>query len=152
MNATPWSSALWFIAILALIPISLWLLRRTPAGVGASQGAGLRNVASLALSPTQRIVTLEVGHGDDRRWLVLGVTPSNISTLYSVAPFDPLPQAAGESGGFSLMLNRLRNGPAAANGPSNGVVPGSLNGSGRGSGSGSGNGNGAANGNGLNGG
>ena len=148
MNATPWSSALWFLAILALIPISLWLLKRSPAGAGASQGSGLRNVASLALSPTQRIVTLEVGHGDDRRWLVLGVTPTNISTLYSVAPFDPLPDAADESGGFSLMLNRLHNGPAAANGPSSGVLPSSLNGSANGGGSG----NGAASGNGPNGG
>ena len=121
MNATPLSSALWFIAILALIPISLWLLKRTPAGAGASHGAGLRNVASLALSPTQRIVTVEVGHGDDRRWLVLGVTPAAINTLYSVAPFDDDTAAAGApGGGFSLMFNRLRNGPAA-NGASNGA-------------------------------
>ena len=138
MNASTWTSALWFIAILALIPISLWLLKRSPAGAGASHGAGLRNVASLALSPTQRIVTLEVGHGDDRRWLVLGVTPTNVSTLYSVAPFEPVPVAAGEPTGFALMLNRLRNGPATVNGagnrptnrPTNGPTSGPTNGNG----------------------
>ncbi|MEO6408225.1 MAG: flagellar biosynthetic protein FliO [Burkholderiaceae bacterium] len=130
MNASTWTSALWFIAILALIPISLWLLKRSPVGAGASHGAGLRNVASLALSPSQRIVTLEVGHGDDRRWLVLGVTPSNISTLYSVAPFEPLPSDTSEPAGFALMLNRLRNGPATASGPSNGATHGPTNGSG----------------------
>ena len=134
MNATPWSSALWFIAILALIPISLWLLKRTPAGAGASHGAGMRNVASLALSPTQRIVTVEVGHGDDRRWLVLGVTPASINTLYSVAPFDEDPAAAGASGGFSLMLNRLRNGPAAGNGATSGAPPRPLSGAADGNG------------------
>ncbi len=115
MNATAWTSALWFIAILALIPISLWLLKRTPAGAPANPGSGLRNVGSLALSPTQRIVTLEVGHGDDRRWLVLGVTPSNISTLYSVAPFDEPAPTGDSSSGFSMMFNRLRNGPATQN-------------------------------------
>jgi flagellar protein FliO/FliZ len=29
----------------------------------------------LPLSPNQRLVTVEVGQGETRRWLVLGVTP-----------------------------------------------------------------------------
>ena len=61
------SSLLWFIAILALIPAALWLLKRTPAGGAAMQGA-MRTVAVLSLSPSQRIVTVEVGRGDARRW------------------------------------------------------------------------------------
>ena len=140
MTAASWTSALWFVAVLALIPIALWLLKRSPVGSGASQGAGLRNVASLALSPTQRIVTVEVGHGDDRRWLVLGVTQSNINTLYSVAPFDDAPAAGAPSSGFSLMLGKLRNGPATAeaagNGNGNGksALNGKANGIGRGAG------------------
>ena len=138
MTAASWTSALWFFAILALIPIALWLLKRSPVGSGASQGAGLRNVASLALSPTQRIVTVEVGHGDDRRWLVLGVTQSNINTLYSVAPFDDAPAAGAPSSGFSLMLGKLRNGSTTAgatgNGNGNGALNGKANGFGRGAG------------------
>ncbi len=128
MTGASWTAALWFLAILALIPIALWLLKRSPVGTGASQGAGLRNVASLALSPSQRIVTVEVGHGDDRRWLVLGVTPNSINTLYSVAPFDEPGNVATTASGFSLMLGRLRNGPAAANGSSH---PSARNGHGR---------------------
>ena len=74
-----------FLLILALIPAALWLLKRTPMG-GAGGGLGLRVVAALPLAPNQRIVTVEVGHGDDRRWLVLGVTPAGINTLHSMPP------------------------------------------------------------------
>lgn len=115
MTGAHWSSALWFIAILALIPVALWLLKRSPIGASAASGTGLRSVASLALSASQRIVTVEVGQGDDRRWLVLGVTPHNINTLYSIAPCDDMPAAISAPTGFSQMLGKLR-GTAGANG------------------------------------
>ncbi|MDH4060154.1 MAG: flagellar biosynthetic protein FliO [Aquincola sp.] len=81
------SSLLWFVAILALIPVALWLLRRTPAGGAASQGV-MRTVAVMPLSPSQRLVTVEVGRGEGRRWLVLGVTGQQITTLHEMAPQD----------------------------------------------------------------
>ena len=80
-------SLLSFALVVALIPVALWLLRRTPLG-GAAQGQGLRSVAVLPLSTTQRIVTVEVGRGADRRWLVLGVTAQGITTLHSLPPQD----------------------------------------------------------------
>ncbi|MEY3273798.1 MAG: hypothetical protein RLZZ341_2704 [Pseudomonadota bacterium] len=80
-------SLLSFALVVALIPVALWLLRRTPLG-GAAQGQGLRSVAVLPLSATQRIVTVEVGRGADRRWLVLGVTAQGITTLHSLPPQD----------------------------------------------------------------
>jgi flagellar protein FliO/FliZ len=80
-------SLLSFALVVALIPVALWLLRRTPLG-GAAQGQGLRSVAVLPLSATQRIVTVEVGRGEDRRWLVLGVTAQGITTLHSLPPQD----------------------------------------------------------------
>ena len=87
-------SFLWFLAIVALIPASLWFLKRTPLGGGGS--GVIRSVGALALSTSQRIVTVEVGTGEDRRWLVLGVTPSSITTLHTMAAQDvaaaaPLP-------------------------------------------------------------
>jgi flagellar protein FliO/FliZ len=115
MTGVHWTSALWFVAILALIPLALWLLKRSPIGAGAASGTGLRNVATLALSTSQRIVTVEVGQGDDRRWLVLGVTPTTINTLYSIAPCDEAPPAGNGQAGFSQLLGRLR-GNAGANG------------------------------------
>ncbi|MES1162937.1 MAG: flagellar biosynthetic protein FliO [Rhizobacter sp.] len=82
------NSLLWFIAIIALIPCALWLLKRTPMG-GAGGNGVMRNVAALPLSASQRIVTVEVGQGDARRWLVLGVTAQSITTLHTMAPQDP---------------------------------------------------------------
>jgi flagellar protein FliO/FliZ len=70
------TSLLW--PIVAAIPAALWLLKRTPAG-GGPRRALMRTVAVLPLAPGQRLVTVEVGRGDDRRWLVLGVTASRAS-------------------------------------------------------------------------
>jgi len=85
MPSSGLNSLLWFIAIIALIPCVLWLLKRTPMG-GASGNGVMRSVAALPLSPSQRIVTVEVGLGSERRWLVLGVTAQSITTLHTMAP------------------------------------------------------------------
>ena len=84
------TSLLWFVAILALIPAALWLLKRTPMGGAAAHGV-LRSVAALPLSASQRIVAVEVGHGDSRKWLVIGVTPHSITTLHAMDPQTDLP-------------------------------------------------------------
>jgi len=79
------NSLLWFIAIIAMIPVALWLLKRTPMGGATTQGL-MRNIAALPISQSQRIVTVEVGLGSERRWLVLGVTAQSITTLHTMAP------------------------------------------------------------------
>jgi len=104
------SSLLWFIAILALIPATLWFLKRTPLG-GAGGGGVMKSVASLPLSASQRIVTVEVGSGEERRWLVLGVTPGSITTLHTMAAqtVDAPPGATGEvHPAFAQILGRFR--------------------------------------------
>jgi flagellar protein FliO/FliZ len=105
------TSLLWFIAILALIPVALWLLKRTPIG-GAGAGGVMRSVAVLPISPSQRIVTVEVGSGDERRWLVLGVTPQSITTLHTMEPGPdtglPSTGALPAAPGFAQLLERLR--------------------------------------------
>ena len=116
------SSLLWFIAILALIPATLWFLKRTPLG-GAGGAGVMKSIASLPLSTSQRIVTIEVGNGDERRWLVLGITPSSITTLHSMAPQAVEPAAGAASPGavadvhpaFAQILGRLRR-PASGGG------------------------------------
>jgi len=98
---------LWFLAILAMIPLALWLLKRTPMGAALSQGQ-LRTVAVLPLAPNQKIVTVEVGQGEDRRWLVLGVSGQQINTLH-VMP--PQPEAAAPAGaGFAEQLRKRLGG------------------------------------------
>jgi flagellar protein FliO/FliZ len=69
-----------FIAVVALIPAALWLLRRS-GYAGAGQDGLLRTVSSLALSPSQKVVVVELGQGATARWLVLGVTAENINCL-----------------------------------------------------------------------
>ena len=115
MPSGAFSSLLWFVAILAMIPAALWLLKRTPIG-GATGGTGLRSIAALPLSASQRIITIEVGHGDERRWLVLGVTAQNITTLHTMAPQAdaPAPASALPATPFAQLLGRLRHDKGAA--------------------------------------
>ena len=115
MPSSGLNSLLWFIAIVVMIPVALWLLKRTPMGGGAGHGL-MRSVAALPLSASQRIVTVEVGQGDERRWLVLGVTAQNITTLHTMAPQDDVPPAAASAmPPFAQLLNRFKNnnGPEA---------------------------------------
>jgi flagellar protein FliO/FliZ len=101
------SSLAWFVAVVALIPAALWLLKRTPAGGAASQGL-MRQVAVLPLAPNQRLVTVEVGRGETRRWLVLGITAQAITTLHDMAPQDESIAAAPAASPFSQLLARLQ--------------------------------------------
>ncbi len=111
-------SLLWFCAILALIPVTLWLLKRTPMGATSSAGGAMKTVATLPLSTSQRVVTIEVGRGDERRWLVLGVTPSTITTLHTLLPGEgdvapaatPMPMAPT----FQALLAKMKRGDANA--------------------------------------
>ena len=102
------TSLLWFIAILALIPAALWLLKRTPAGGATAQGS-MRTVAVLSLSPSQRLVTVEVGKGEARRWLVLGVTGQQITTLHEMPPQEEAVVASAQGATpFAQLLARFK--------------------------------------------
>src|SRR5262245_60947896 len=88
MSTTSWvGPLLWFVVIIAMIPAALWLLRRTPMGTNASAGV-MRSIAALPIGPGQRIVTVEVGQGEERRWLVLGITAQQITTLHTMPAQD----------------------------------------------------------------
>jgi flagellar protein FliO/FliZ len=110
-----------FIAILALIPVALWLLKRTPMGGAGAHGV-MRTVAAMPLAPSQRLLVVEVGTGDDRRWLVLGVTPQQITTLHTLAPqAEPaaapgVPLSQTPFGQMLAKLQRKGSGPDAGSG------------------------------------
>jgi len=113
MQGLSWSAGLWFVAVLAMIPLALWVLRRTPMG-GAASGAGTPHlVGVLPLSAQQRLVTVEVGRGEERLWLVLGVTPQGIRTLHTMSPQTPAPPEvpAPPAATFAQLLGRLRGTP-----------------------------------------
>ena len=104
---TPLLPLLWFLAILCLIPLLLWLLKRTPLGASAGGGV-IRLVAQMSIAPNQRLLTVEVGQGEDKRWLVLGVTGQQITTLHVMPPqAESTPPHAAPA--FAQMLSaRLR--------------------------------------------
>ena len=120
MASSGFTSLLWFIVIVAMIPLALWLLRRTPAGArfsGAGSNALLRSVAVLPLSAGQRVVTIEVGQGDARRWLVLGVTPQAITTLHTMEAQADVPGATAPAlPAFANIFAKLRQSKEAAGG------------------------------------
>ena len=109
---------MWFAAVLALIPLVLWLLRRSPLGAGLAGGhsgaapGAPRPVAVLPLSPQHKLVTVEVGQGDSRLWLVLGMGPQGLHTLHTMSPghAGASPAPAPPQAAFTQLLNRMRSG------------------------------------------
>ena len=78
-----------FIAGFACLPwLVKWLQRRTGLGKLPLDGS-TRLVSSLALSPQQRVVTVEVTQDNTCTRLVLGVTPQSITCLH-VLPAGPV--------------------------------------------------------------
>ncbi|WP_418315341.1 FliO/MopB family protein [Piscinibacter sakaiensis] len=110
MTPSSLSPLLWFIAIIAMIPLALWLLKRTPLGATSAAGV-MRSIATLPISQHQRLMTVEVGQGEDRLWLVLGVSAGNIQTLHTMPPQpEPPPGAPGAAvqPSFAQAMARLR--------------------------------------------
>src|SRR5262245_43772764 len=104
-------SLMWFVVIVAAIPAALWLLKRSPMGatLGASGTAPVRVVASVAVGAQQKIVTVEVGTGEERRWLVLGVTAQQITTLHTLsAPPEQAGTQTQTPPSFASLLASLR--------------------------------------------
>jgi len=96
-------------AVLALIPVALWLLKRFGAA-NATAIDGLQVVSQLPLGSGQRIVVLQAGN----RWLLLGVTGGSITRLGSL-PKPPVDaNLAGASpvagSGFAAFLARASRG------------------------------------------
>jgi len=113
---------IWLALILVSIPAALWLLKRSGyAGLSSRVAPGaVRVVSQSVLSPQHRLVTIEVGEGGERCWLVLGMTGQQISVLHRLAlppvtdaaargDTGPLPSIAGTS--FGHLLHQWRRGP-----------------------------------------
>lgn len=84
------------LALLGLILALPWLvtwIKKTGWQGGKHAEQSLKLVSAVAVGPQQKVVTVEVGLGNHRKWLVLGVTPQSIACLDSwsekVLPQDP---------------------------------------------------------------
>ncbi|MBC7699425.1 flagellar biosynthetic protein FliO [Aquabacterium sp.] len=101
----------WFVFIVAMIPLSLYMLKKSGLAKGR-MGAGdavLKTVSQLSLGPSQRIVTIELGAGDQKTWLVLGVTAQSITALHMLQPTQDSQEQAERQGAastFPILLKR----------------------------------------------
>jgi flagellar protein FliO/FliZ len=102
--------------VLGLIFVCAWLARRF--GLQRLGGSSLlRVISSSAVGARERVVVVEVAG----TWLVLGVTPSHVNTLHTLAA-QPMPaEFAGAPGGaqeavalFSSKLREALSGKARA--------------------------------------
>lgn len=91
-----------FITVLALLFVSLWLLKRLTAPRGQTTGL-MRVVSSLAVGPRERVLLMEVGE----QWLLIGVGPGHITKLGDL-PRQALPPSSPEHGmpDFALWLKK----------------------------------------------
>jgi len=93
-----WLLVLLFVAVLALIPLSLkWLQRRMGVG-GVGAAATIRIISAVGVGPHQRVVTVEVGPQGARTWLTLGVTGQSITCLHTAAAVPVAGTSAATAG------------------------------------------------------
>ncbi len=92
--------------IVGLLAGTAWLARKLTGGKGFGQG-GMKVVGGVALGPRERIVLIEVGD----TWLVIGLVPGQIRTLYKMPKGESSPDkvlADGlQAGTFADLLKRV---------------------------------------------
>ena len=117
-----------FVAAMACLP---WLVRRLqqknllPRGMGMARGATpvpAQVLGSLAIGPQQRVVTVQVGEGDEAVRLVLGVSAQQIQCLHVLNAQSASVQVAQQSvanasgsSSFTESLIRAQVGGSARN-------------------------------------
>ncbi len=94
---SPWPSVLALAAVLALILILGWVLKRVRVP-GVSSALPMRPIGSLSLGARERVVVVEIGD----QWHVLGVTAQSITPL-SQMPKQILPDTVNGTPGANFM-------------------------------------------------
>lgn len=83
--------------VLLIVMVGIaWLLqryRRHLPGAANRAGPHLQVLGGVALGPQQRVVTLQVGQGEQAVCLVLGVSPGSVTALHQM-PLPPEPADA----------------------------------------------------------
>jgi flagellar protein FliO/FliZ len=105
-NAAPAIALLVIMVVMALV---LQRFRRHIPGAALHGGPKLQVLSSLSLGPQQRVVTVQVGQGDDAVCLVLGVAAGSVQALHQL-PLPPValnPTEAAAPNGFAARLAQL---------------------------------------------
>jgi len=92
MTASLLPSLLAFIAVIAMIPLALWLMKRGQALRPRASGP-LTLVAGLSMGPRERIAVVQAGG----RYLVVGVTAQSINVLSTLDHWPGVGQDAAAS-------------------------------------------------------
>lgn len=74
-----------FVVLLAMVPVGLKWAQRRFASSATGGVAGSRVISAIAVGPSQKVVTVEVGPEGSRIWLTLGVTAQTITCLHAMA-------------------------------------------------------------------
>ena len=116
-NAAP---ALALLVIMVVLALVLQRFRRHIPGAATQGGPKLQVLSSLSLGPQQRVVTVQVGQGDDAVCLVLGVAAGSVQALHQM-PLPPTAPASPADGsapqGFAARLAQLTQPRKAPNDP-----------------------------------
>jgi flagellar protein FliO/FliZ len=78
-------SVLLFLAALACLPWAIKWLQKKKALFQVHPEGQSKLISAVAVGPTQKVVTIEVGPETDRQWLTVGVTAQQITLLHSHA-------------------------------------------------------------------
>ena len=101
--------------VLLIVMIGIaWMLqryRRHLPGAATLSGPRLQVMNSLSLGPQQRVVTVQVGEGEQGICLVLGVAPGGVTALHSLpltaSEMAGPPPGATATGGFAARLAQI---------------------------------------------
>jgi len=72
-----------FLGLLAALP---WALRRLKNRIGEGvipANGQNRFISAVAVGPSQRVVTVEIGPENERVWLTVGVTAQSVTCLHT---------------------------------------------------------------------
>ncbi len=90
-------SVLLFLAALACLPWAIKWLQKKKALFQVHPEGQSRLISAIAVGPTQKVVTIEVGPEGERQWLTVGVTQQQITLLHShVAPRFTVPASPSQ--------------------------------------------------------
>ena len=118
--------------ILLIVMVGVaWLLqryRRHLPGAANRAGPHLQVLGGVALGPQQRVVTLQVGQGEQAVCLVLGVSPGSVTALHQMPlppeVVDPVSPGAAPASGFAARLAQFTKGPHGPRCPPLAPAPG----------------------------
>jgi flagellar protein FliO/FliZ len=88
--------------VIGVLFLGAFLLRRFGGGRMFGNNGALRVVGGLVLGPRERIVLLEIGE----TWLVVGIVPGQIKTLYTL-PKGELPVGKDAENRFGVWLKQV---------------------------------------------